>query len=176
MLTPICPVNGLTQRAQAKAEYANLPSHALKKVERTQESSYQLSCHGHRSACSRCMAAWMSRCDSESLTQTIRKRDFVPLCSTQMMSPERTLWLMPESRAPLLLTLVATTCSVKHCPVLSLSRSLPQGAHLLEAHCAGPCGLAAGLPRLSLPANYAETTQEVGLTSAVVSDGHSGVS
>jgi hypothetical protein len=62
----------------------------------------------------------MSCRDSESLTQTTLKRDFLPRCSTQIMSPDRTCRLMPDSKAPALLMLVAMTCSLKYCPVLSL--------------------------------------------------------
>jgi hypothetical protein len=63
--------------------------------------------HGQGSASTRCIAAWMSCCDSESLTQTTLKRDLLPPCSTQSKSPGRTCLVMPESKPPFALTLVA---------------------------------------------------------------------
>lgn len=75
---------------------------------RALESPAHIFAHGQGSAWTRCIAAWMSCCDSESLTHTTLKRDLLPACSTQSRSPGRTCRVMPESKAPLSLTLLAT--------------------------------------------------------------------
>jgi hypothetical protein len=49
------------------------------------------------------------------------ERDFLPLYSSETTLRNRTCLLRPESRAPLLLILLATTCSFKKCPSLSLT-------------------------------------------------------
>src|SRR6266699_5057296 len=76
---------------------------------------------GHDSVFIRCMAAWISWGVSEFLTQTTLKRDFLPPCSTQRTSPDRMGRVIPDSKAPLLLSLVATTFCVNDSPILSMA-------------------------------------------------------
>jgi hypothetical protein len=58
-----------------------------------------------------------ARGDSESRSHTTLNRDFLPPYATEITSPNRTCLLRPDSRAPFLLILLATTCSLKKCPV-----------------------------------------------------------
>jgi hypothetical protein len=97
--------------------------------------SHQLCAHGQVSALIRCIAAWMRWCDSESLSQTTLNRDFLPPYATEITSPNRICLLRPESRAPLLLILLATTCSLKNCPVLSLPFIVTTRRSLFRASC-----------------------------------------
>src|SRR5438067_12967138 len=67
--------------------------------------------HGQGSEFRRCMAAWISCCDSESLTHTTLKRDLLPPCWTQSKSPDLTCLVMPDSKAPLLpMVLAMASC------------------------------------------------------------------
>jgi len=75
---------------------------------------------GQSSVSIRCMAAWISWGVSSLLTQTTLKRDFLPPCSTHTRSPDRMGRVIPDSKAPLLLSPVATTFCVNEFPLLSM--------------------------------------------------------
>lgn len=75
---------------------------------------------GQSSVLIRCMAAWISWGGSSLLTQTTLKRDFLPPCSTHIRSPDRMGRVIPDSKAPLLLSPVATTFCVNEFPLLSM--------------------------------------------------------
>src|SRR5437016_4043379 len=76
---------------------------------------------GQDSVFIRCIAAWISWGVSEFLTQTTLKRDFLPPCLAQRTSPDRIGRVIPESKAPLLLSLLATTFCVNDSPILSMA-------------------------------------------------------
>jgi len=87
---------------------------------------------GQGSAFIRCMAAWINWGVSEFLIQTTLKRDFLPQCSTQRRSPGRSGRVIPDSKAPLLLSRVATTFCINDSPLLSMALILTTSGSFLR--------------------------------------------
>jgi len=78
-----------------------------------------ISTHGHASFSSFCTAAWVFCSDSESLTQTIRKRAFLPWYSIHTRSLARVFRAIPDKSAPTRLTPLATALSANNVPLAS---------------------------------------------------------
>jgi hypothetical protein len=84
-------------------------------------NSIHIFAQGQGSDFIRCMAAWINWGVSEFLIQTTLKRDFLPQCSTHRRSPGRNGRVIPDSKAPVLLSRVATTFCINDSPLLSMA-------------------------------------------------------